>query len=245
MKYKILIILFFLFSCSAQLTTLNKNVPYSANGFAYIYNHNDFNEKIIKGKMDNKILQISHQNLKTGSLLKITNPKNKKNLILKNIKRIKYPDFYKILITEAVANELELDIKLPLLEIVEIRKNKSFVAEKAKIYIEEKKIPTKAPVASVQVSNISKNKLKKAKKERDQVYINLGSFYSIETAKFLRERIIKDVKAFDIKKLKIKKIHDNETLVISGPYYSINLLKNDYIHLKNFGFEELDILLNE
>ena len=77
------------------------------------------------------------------------------------------------------------------------------------------------------------------------MYINLGSFYSIETAKFLRERIIKDVKAFDIKKLKIKKIHDNETLVISGPYYSINLLKNDYIHLKNFGFEELDILLNE
>ena len=143
MKYKILIILFFLFSCSAQLTTLNKNVPYSANGFANIYNDNDFKEKIIKGKMDNKILQISHQNLKTGSLLKITNPKNKKNLILKNIKRIKYPDFYKILITEAVANELELDIKLPLLEIVEIRKNKSFVAEKAKIYIEEKKIPLK------------------------------------------------------------------------------------------------------
>ena len=183
--------------------------------------------------------------IKTGSLLKITNPKNKKNLILKNIKRIKYPDFYKILITEAVANELELDIKLPLLEIVEIRKNKSFIAEKAKIYIEEKKIPTKAPVASVQVSNISKNKLKKAKKERDQLYINLGSFYSIETAKFLRERIIKDVKALDVKKLKIKKIHDNETLVISGPYYSINLLKNDYILLKNFGFEELDILLNE
>ena len=53
------------------------------------------------------------------------------------------------------------------------------------------------------------------------------------------------MKALDVKKLKIKKIHDNETLVISGPYYSINLLKNDYILLKNFGFEELDILLNE
>ncbi len=83
------------------------------------------------------------------------------------------------------------------------------------------------------------------KKKRDQVYIILGSFYSIETAKFLKQRITKDVKAFDINKLNIKKIHDKKTLVISGPYYSINLLKNDYILLKNFGFEELDILLNE
>ena len=83
MKYKILIILFFLFSCSAQLTTLNKNVPYSANGFAYIYNDNDFNEKIIKGKMDNKILQISHQNLKTGSLLKLPIQKIKESYFKK------------------------------------------------------------------------------------------------------------------------------------------------------------------
>ena len=33
--------------------------------------------------------------------------------------------------------------------------------------------------------------------------------------------------------------------VLSGPYKSINLLKNDYIVLKNFGFEELDIFINE
>jgi hypothetical protein len=35
------------------------------------------------------------------------------------------------------------------------------VAEKAKIFNEEKKITFKAPVASVQISNISKNKIKK------------------------------------------------------------------------------------
>ena len=39
--------------------------------------------------------------------------------------------------------------------------------------------------------------------------------------------------------------NNKETLVISGPYKSINSLKNDYILLKNFGFEELDIFLNE
>ena len=56
---------------------------------------------------------------------------------------------------------LNLNKDLPILEIIEIKKNKSFVAKKAKIFNEEKKISSKAPVASVQISNISKNKLKK------------------------------------------------------------------------------------
>ena len=50
---------------------------------------------------------------------------------------------------------------------------------------------------------------------------------------------------FDIKKLKIKKVNNKETQVISGPYNSINSVKNDYILLKTFGFEELDIFFNE
>ena len=49
----------------------------------------------------------------------------------------------------------------------------------------------------------------------------------------------------DSKKLKIKKINNKETQVISGPYTSVNLVKNDYIKLKSFGFEELDIFINE
>ena len=218
---------------------------YSAKGFAYIYSLKDYNEKTIKGKMNNEIMQISHQNLKTGTLIKITNPKNKKSIVLKNIKRIQYPDFYKILITKPVAEELELDRKLPILEINEIKKNKSFVAKKAKIYKEEKKIPSKAPVASVQISNISKNKTKTFVKKREQIYILVGSFYSEDTAKFLKERIVKDISGLNYKKLKIKKINNKETQVISGPYISVNLLKNDYIKLKSFGFEELDIFIDE
>ena len=113
---------------------------YAANGFAYIYNEFDFNEKIIKGKMNNDILQISHQNLKTGTLIKITNPKNKESLVLKNIKRIRYPEFYKVLITETVAQKLRLDTNLPILEIIEVKKNKSFIAKEAKTFKEVKKI---------------------------------------------------------------------------------------------------------
>ena len=189
--------------------------------------------------------QISHQNLQTGTLLKIINPKNNETIVLKNIKRIKYPDFYKVLITKPVAEKLKLDSNLPLLELIEVKKNKSFVAEKAKIYSEEKKIPSKAPVASVKISNISKNEPKKSKKTSEQIFIHVASFYSIETAKFLKKRIINEVNDIDVNKLKIKKVNNKETRVILGPYYSVNLLKNDYIKLLNFGFEELNIFIDE
>jgi len=245
MKYKIILFLFILSACSPQLTTLNKKEPYAANGFAYIYNEPDFNEKIIKGRMNNDVLQISHQNLKTGTLIKISNPKNKESLVLKNKKRIRYPEFYKILITKAVAEKLKLDKNLPILEILEVKKNKSFIAEEAKTFKEEKKISTKAPVDNIKISNISKEKSQKNNKTFDQIYILLGSFYSIDTANFLKQRITKDVPEFNINKLKIKKNNIKENLVISGPYNSINSLKNDYILLKTFGFEELDIFFNE
>ena len=245
MKFKLLLFIFLLFSCSPNLTTFNQNKNYSAKGFAYIYNDYDFKNKIIKGKLNNNLMQISHQNLKVGTLLKITNPKNKESIVLKNVKRIRYPDFYKILITESVAQKINLNKELPIIEIFEIKKNKSFVAKKAKIYNEEKTIPSKAPVASVQISNISKNKAKINQKKTNQIYILIGSFYSAETANFLRQRIIKDVLYFDHKKIKIKKINDKETKLISGPYTSVNLLKNDYIKLIDFGFEELDIYTNE
>ena len=219
--------------------------PYAANGFAYIYNEPDFNEKIIKGKMNNEILQISHQNLKTGTLIKITNPKNKESLVLKNIKRIRYPEFYKVLITEAVAHKLKLDTNLPILEIIEVKKNKSFIAKEAKTFNEEKQISSNAPVENIQISNIAKEKSRQNNKTSEQIYILLGSFYSIDTANFLKQRITKDVPEFNINKIKIKKNNIKENLVISGPYNSINSVKNDYILLKTFGFEELDIFYNE
>ena len=43
----------------------------------------------------------------------------------------------------------------------------------------------------------------------------------------------------------LKKSKNNEINVISGPYSTINLMKNDYILLKNFGFEDLNIILND
>ena len=73
----------------------------------------------------------------------------------------------------------------------------------------------------------------------------IASFYSKDTAYFLKQRINKEIPNFDIKKLKIIKKSNKEIRLISGPYSTINLMKNDYIKLKNFGFEELNFIIND
>tara|TARA_Y100000591_G_C21811139_1_gene687981 strand:- start:418 stop:1155 length:738 start_codon:yes stop_codon:yes gene_type:complete len=245
MKYKILILIILLTSCSAHTTKLENRSPYISKGFAYIYNDYDYENKTIKGRLDNSKLQVSHNKLRSNTLIKIINPRTNDSITIKNHKKINYPDFYKILITEQVANKLNIEKELPLVEILEIKKNKSFIAQKAKIYKEEKKISSNAPVTSVQISNISKNKNKKKKLKQEDFYILIGSFYSRETADFLKQRINKEIPNYDNNKLIIRKKSNKEINLISGPYKTINFMKNDYILLKNFGFEDLDIITNE
>ena len=204
MKFNIIFIFIFLTSCATNVTKLENRSPYNSKGFAYIYNDQDYETKIISSKLDNLKEQVSVYNLKINSLIKIINPNTKESLTINNYKRIRYPDFYKILITEKVAEKLSLDPKFPLVELIEIKKNKSFVAEKAEIFNEEKKISSNAPVTSVKISNISKNNPSK-KNIENEFYIVIGTFFLLETAEFLIKRIKKEIPIYDIKKLKIVK----------------------------------------
>tara|TARA_B100000886_G_scaffold226979_1_gene158221 strand:- start:1505 stop:2257 length:753 start_codon:yes stop_codon:yes gene_type:complete len=246
MRFNLIILIYLFTSCTTNYTKIDNRKPYNAKGFAYIFNQEDRDKNIIKGKMNNDLLEISHSQLKYGATIKLINPKTKDTIVLKNTKKIKYPEFYKIVISDTVANKLNIDRRIPIIEVLEIRKNKSFVAKKAKIYQEEKKIPANAPVMSVKIDNISKKKSLKNKEElKTNIYILIGSFYSEDSAFFLKDRIIKEIIDFDKKKIIIKRESSKEIEVISGPYKSVNLLKNDYIKLKNIGFEEMDIFINE
>ena len=242
MKFKLLFsILFFLVSCTTSSKLYNKT-PFNSSGFAYIYNDNDYENNLIKGKLDNTKLEISNSELKLNSLIKIINPKTKESMVLKNTKKIEYPDFYKIIITEKVAKKLNINAELPFVEISEIKKNKSFVAKKAKIFNEEKKLPSNAPVTSVEISNISKNKDFKKSQKKEKFFILIGSFSQKTVAEYLKNRIIKEIPNYNSKNLRIIKKSNKENNLLSGPYYTINLMKNDYILLKNLGFEELNIV---
>ena len=132
--------------------------------------------------------------------------------------------------------------------LLEIKKNKSFVAKKTKIFKEEEKIHSNAPVETVKIDNISKDKSKNKSVKKlinEKIYIIIGDFYSKSSAEALIDRINKNLSNFDSNKLSLKMKNKNKIRLLSGPYRSINLMKNDYIQLKNFGFEELDITINE
>ncbi len=245
MKYKLSILFLLLTSCTQTYTNLDAKKSFNSKGFAYIYNDNDFINKVIKKKLDNNLLQIAHNKLKPGTLVKIINVKTNDSVVLKNNKKFYYPEFYKIILTEPVANKLNLKRDLPLVEIIEIKKNKSFIAKKTKIYKEEEKTHSNAPVETVTINNISAKKKVTNKDIENKLYIIIAEFYSKSSASLLKKRITQELTNFDGKKLYIKTKKSNEITLLSGPYSSINLLKNDYIQLKNFGFEELDITTNE
>ena len=139
MKFNLILIIFFL-TYNTFAYSKNEKKTFMGNGFAYIYNEADYKNKITKKKFDNKKLAIGHSNLKRGTHVKIVNPNNNKSIILRITKKTKYPEFYQILITEKVANKLNLDFAAPYVELQEIKKNKSFIAKKAKTFNEEKNI---------------------------------------------------------------------------------------------------------
>ena len=244
MKYKLIILFLFLISCAQNYSKSELKKPFNSKGFAYIYNHQDFLDKTIQKKLDDTLLQVAHSKLRPGSLVKIINTKTNDSIILKINKRFDYPEFYKLIITEPVADELNLQKDLPLIEVIEVKKNKSFVAKKTKIFKEEEKIHNNAPVETVKIDNISKNTNKRINVQ-DKFFIVIAEFYSKKSALLLKQRITKELPNFNSRKMYIKTKKTNKITLLSGPYNSINLMKNDYIQLKNFGFEDLDISINE
>ena len=243
MKFNIILI-FLLSSCVSNNSLLKNKSSFSAKGFAYIYSDYDYENKITSKKFDSNELLIGHSFLRPGSIVKIMNPENKKFLKLKVKKQTKYPDFYVVLITEEIANRIELNKNVPYVEINELKRNKSFVASKAETFKEEKKVFNKAPVTTVKIDNISTNQ-KLIKEKPKKFSIIIANFYTKNSAILLKNKLNKELTNLTSKNLFIIKRGKNSFELITDSYNTINSLKNDYIVLKNHGFEQLDIKANE
>ena len=240
MKFSLIFITFFLLSCSNGTFNINNNKPYTSKGFALIYDENDYQKKIISTKLNPNNIEIGHNELNKNSYVVITNPINKKSIKLKVTKKVKYPDFFKVLITQKLANQLNLNPKMPYIEIEKRVKNKSFVAKKAVTHLEEKNVLTKAPITQVKINDISKDSKNPFKNERPNKYcIIVGKFYSKKWAESLIDILVNE----DIKKevFKVNKLGKNNYQLLAGPYTSINALKSDYFKLNKYGFDNLDL----
>tara|TARA_B100000886_G_scaffold339463_1_gene305014 strand:+ start:211 stop:951 length:741 start_codon:yes stop_codon:yes gene_type:complete len=242
MKFNLTLIVMLLFSCSTNNLNYSKSKKtFKSTGFALIYDKHDYDNKYVNIKLKNDKPLASHAWLKAGTMLRITNPDNKKSLILENQRKSKYPSFYKILINEKAASKLEIEKLLPYVEIQEIKKNKSFVAKKAEMFSEEKKIDNKAPVTKVKIDNISKTQKTKIVKKTKKFDIIIVEFYSLNSANLLKEKLKSDLEIKDKKKIKVFMKKKNSYEVLSGPYSKLEELKKDFVKFSNYGFEELDI----
>tara|TARA_B100000945_G_scaffold281450_1_gene249146 strand:- start:707 stop:1438 length:732 start_codon:yes stop_codon:yes gene_type:complete len=243
MKYSIILFILILTSCSNNVSIKkNKADPYSSSGFALIYNELDYNNKILSHKLNNFDLEIGHNKLKKNSIVKITNPDNNKSIELKITKKIKYPNFYKIVISKQVGQILELNKNMPFVSVEEKFKNKSFIAKKAVTFSEEKRVSNKAPVTMVKIDNISSQQ-QKEKKIIKKFSLIIGDFYSSESAENLRDTL--EHKYVKKGSLRIEKLAKNKYRLFAGPYSSINTLKIRYFELNKYGFEDLDIKQND
>ena len=247
MNYKIVIILFIsflLFGCETtqkvKKNQINIENRYKNSGFALIYNSN------LKGikKIESRSLNIYHKSLKRKSIVKITNPENNKYLIAEvKSNRIKFPNFYNSVLSSRIANELELDLKEPYIEIISISKDSTFVAKKAKMFEEEKSVAEKAPIDGIQINdlNIKKQKKKLTTNKNFSYSIKVADFYYKDTAKIMVDRIKDEA---SINNLNIIKLSETKYRVLIGPFNDIKSLEKSFEKMNSFNFENLEILKN-
>ena len=213
---------------------------YKNSGFALIYNKQ---LKKIK-KLESRSLNIYHKSLKKRSTVKITNPKNGKYLIAEvKSNKEKFSNFYNSVLSLRIAEELELDINEPYIELILVSKNSTFIAKKAKMFEEEKNVAEKAPVDGIQISDLNTKKIKKIiKNNKNFSYsIKVADFYYKNSAQMMINKI-KDESS--IKSLKILKLSNTKYRVLIGPFDDIKRLKSAFEKMDNLKFENLEILNN-
>ena len=252
MFYKniIFIVIFILLSnCTAG--TLIKNKPktnlfnsYTNRGFALIYNEDFYKKRIVSKKMNQRGFTIFQKNLKINTPVKITNILNNKSLIVKVGKNSKYPLFNNSVLSIRVANELDLDVKQPYVEISEINKESIFIVKKAKTYDEERYVAVKAPINNISINdlNITKKDLEKNSNNSFSYSIKVADFYYNETALIMLKRI---KNKSPIKSPKIRKITNEKYRVYLGPFSNINSLQKSFNDISILEFENIEIIKND
>ena len=245
-RYIILNVVFLLLSCDQYSKTKSPKLDeifekkYKNSGFSLIYD-----EQLRIKKIDQRSLMIYHKTLKKKSFVKITNPLNGKSLIAEvKSNKIKFSSFYNSVITERVANELELDLNEPYIDITLISKNSTFVAKKSKTFEEEKNVAQKAPIDGIKISNLNhSNKAIKKPKKRAQFsyYIKVADFYYKESAKNTMNKIKNEIR---LKNFKIIQRSETNFRLLLGPFNDIDALKDSFEKINSLYFENLEIIRN-
>ena len=194
-KIAFLFTFFFVSSCVSDIqrskSPVYKKELYSSLGFALIYSDETFTNKIVNRKMKNTNLGIMHSSLRKNTLVKIINPLNSKFIIGKINYSAAYPKIFNVVITKKISKLLDLDFENPYVEVIELKKNKKFIAKEANIFDEEKNVAEKAPVNKIEINDLSKDKSKTVKKNKKKRFtLLISDFYYEDTAIKLKKNTL-------------------------------------------------------
>ena len=181
-----------------------------------------------------------HNLLKINTRIKIINPINSKIIEAKVYKKANFPEIFNIVISKDIASILELDLNNPYVEIIEIKKNKTFIAKESNIFDEEKNVANTVPISEVEMDDLTKIETLDKKKSTKSFFFILvvADFYYEDSANNLLQELINKTQMNNIS---IKKINNKKYRLFVGPFANFNALKTTYISLNNLGFENLNI----
>ena len=220
MRNKILILFFILVVSCQTFSTSEKNNSYEKIGFA----ESAKNENVI------------HQSIVPGSQIRITNLSNKKNIIVSIDKNSSYKKEREIIIPNKYFDLLELNPNLPIVKIETIRTNKTFKAETAKIFEEEKKVTQNIETKNVDIVDLSKSNSSKDNNLK-KIIIYYGDFAFKNSALDMVSLFKKEIKNINPtitqvnKKFRVKAITVND----------INEFDNFFNKIVNTKFENYNI----
>ena len=231
-----------LYSCADYtLTDQNKKKEkqyYSSNGFALIYDDDLYLQKVVNKKIDNDEIKVMHNYLKKNTPIKIINPVNSKVIETKIYKKANYPKIFNLVVSKKIASIWGLDFDNPCVEIIEVKKNKTFIAKKSNTFEEERNVAETVPIDEVEMDDLSKSKSKKKSNKDNNFILVISDFYYEDSAIKLMNELKSKTKLIDIS---VKKINDKKYRLFVGPFKNFKALKTSYISLNKLGFEDLNV----
>ena len=177
MKSKVIVLFFILITSCQTFSNYENNNTYEKIGFAEFTKNDD----------------VIHRNIAPSSKVKITNLLNKKSLIVEVNKNSNFKKEREIIIPSKYMDLLELNYNLPIVKIESLRTNKTFKADTAKIFDEEKKISQNVEIKNVDIIDLSKNNSSK-NNNLNKLIIYYGDFTFKNSALDMVSLLKKEIK---------------------------------------------------
>ena len=177
MRNKLIVLFFILIASCQTFSSYENNNTYEKIGFAEFTKNDD----------------VIHRNIAPNSKVKITNLLNKKSLVVEVNKNSNFKKEREIIIPNKYMDLLELNYNLPIVKIETLRTNKTFKADTAKIFDEEKKITQNVEIKNVDIIDLSKNNSSK-NNNLNKLIIYYGDFTFKNSALDIVSLLKKDIK---------------------------------------------------